>query len=63
MALHYQGNVLQHTFGSDFQYANALLWYKNLDKLINYINERPEKYNNMKFEYSTPIDFLEELKV
>ncbi len=24
--------------GSDFQYENANKWYKNLDKLIKYVN-------------------------
>ena len=24
--------------GSDFQYEDAKEWYKNLDKLINYVN-------------------------
>lgn len=26
------------TMGSDFQYENAMLWYKNLDKLIHHVN-------------------------
>jgi len=26
------------TMGSDFQYSNANMWYKNLDKLIKYVN-------------------------
>jgi hypothetical protein len=26
------------TMGSDFQYENADEWYKNLDKLIKYVN-------------------------
>jgi len=26
------------TMGSDFQYENAHLWYKNLDKLIHYVS-------------------------
>lgn len=41
-----------HTFGEDFQYANARMWYKNLDKLMNYINSKPEM--GVKFQYSTP---------
>ena len=28
-----------HTFGGDFNYVNARVFYKNLDKLINYINK------------------------
>ena len=28
------------TMGSDFQYKNAREWYKNLDKLLHYVNEQ-----------------------
>ena len=28
------------TMGSDFQYSDADMWYKNLDKLIKYVNEK-----------------------
>ena len=27
------------TMGSDFQYEDAREWFKNLDKLINYVNK------------------------
>lgn len=30
-----------HTFGEDFTFANARMWFKNLDKLFNYINSKP----------------------
>ena len=26
------------TMGGDFQYENAVMWFKNLDKLIKYVN-------------------------
>jgi len=26
------------TMGSDFQYSNAIKWFKNLDLLIKYVN-------------------------
>uniref|UniRef100_A0A3B4WRF5 Lysosomal alpha-mannosidase n=1 Tax=Seriola lalandi dorsalis TaxID=1841481 RepID=A0A3B4WRF5_SERLL len=34
----YKTNHIIMTMGSDFQYENANLWYKNLDKLIHYVN-------------------------
>ena len=27
------------TMGADFNYGNAVTWFKNLDKLIHYVNE------------------------
>lgn len=34
------------TMGSDFQYQAAHNWFKNLDKLIAYVNQKV-KTNNM----------------
>uniref|UniRef100_A0A667WC52 Alpha-mannosidase n=1 Tax=Myripristis murdjan TaxID=586833 RepID=A0A667WC52_9TELE len=39
-SLVYKTNHIIMTMGSDFQYENANLWYKNLDKLIHYVNAR-----------------------
>ena len=38
-ATHFKTNNVILTMGSDFMYENANLWYKNLDKLIKYVNE------------------------
>jgi hypothetical protein len=40
MANHYRTTNILHTMGSDFHYSNSRIWYKNMDKLINYINSR-----------------------
>jgi len=40
-------------FGSDFLYSNSLTWYKNIDKLIHYMNE-DGRFNVF---YSTPWQF------
>nr|KAG5707591.1 hypothetical protein BaRGS_001139 [Batillaria attramentaria]KAG5714610.1 hypothetical protein BaRGS_000098 [Batillaria attramentaria] len=42
-AKHYTTNHLMVTMGSDFQYQAAHNWYKNLDKLIKYVNEQVVK--------------------
>ena len=34
----YKTNNIIMTMGSDFQYENAGEWFKNLDKLIKYVN-------------------------
>lgn len=31
-------NNIMMIMGSDFQYQNVYIWYKNLDKLIKYVN-------------------------
>ena len=38
-AAQYKTNHIILTMGSDFMYENANLWYKNLDKLIKYVNK------------------------
>ena len=41
--------------GSDFQWANADSWYKNLDKLVHYVN----KDGRVNVFYSTPEDYFD----
>ena len=38
-AKHYKTNNVILTMGSDFMYENANLWFKNLDKLVKYVNK------------------------
>ena len=57
---------LMWTMGSDFQYTNARGWYKNMDKLIHYVNEGtathgvnllysdPGTYTRLKLEQDAP---------
>lgn len=49
------------TMGSDFQYENANLWYKNLDKLIRYVNQKQSNGSEVNVLYSTPSCYLQEL--
>ena len=46
------------TMGSDFQYSNAHLWFKNLDKLIHYVNHRQFSGIKVNIFYSTPSCYL-----
>lgn len=50
-----RGDDIMLTMGSDFAYANAEVWFKNLDKLIKYVNE-DGRVNAM---YSTPKKYME----
>ena len=47
-----------HTMGSDFEWDTAPIFYKNLDRLLKYINNRKVEYN-MEIIYSTPSLYLE----
>ena len=49
-----------HTFGSDFEWDSSPIFYKNLDKLMIYINNRKEDFN-IELLYSTPSDYIEEI--
>ncbi|XP_036385660.1 lysosomal alpha-mannosidase [Megalops cyprinoides] len=57
----YRTNHIIMTMGSDFQYENANLWYKNMDKLIRYVNARQSKGSKVNVLYSTPSCYLQEL--
>ncbi|XP_034756672.1 lysosomal alpha-mannosidase [Etheostoma cragini] len=57
----YKTNHVIMTMGSDFQYENANLWYKNLDKLIYYVNGQQANGSKVNVLYSTPSCYLQEL--
>lgn len=54
-AKNYATNHIVMTMGSDFQYQNAGMWFKNLDKVIKYVNKRK---SNVNVFYSTPSCYL-----
>lgn len=53
----YVGQHVMVTMGSDFQYTDALEWYKNLDKLIAHGNANESLKLNL--FYSTPSQYLQ----
>lgn len=57
-AQHFHSNNIMMTMGSDFQYQNAHTWYKNLDKLIKYVNQQQSNGSNINLLYSTPSCYL-----
>ena len=54
------GEDIMFTMGSDFHYSAAHAWFKNLDKLIYYVNEYSKKTLSRKILvfYSTPHEYL-----
>ncbi|XP_011850339.1 PREDICTED: lysosomal alpha-mannosidase [Mandrillus leucophaeus] len=58
---HYRTNHIVMTMGSDFQYENANMWFKNLDKLIRLVNAQQAKGSSVHVLYSTPACYLWEL--
>ncbi|CAF1071518.1 unnamed protein product [Rotaria sordida] len=44
--------------GQDFTYQNANEWFKNLDKLIKYVNEQQANGSDVNVFYSTPSCYL-----
>ncbi|CAF1238466.1 unnamed protein product [Adineta steineri] len=57
-SMEYATNHIIMTFGGDFQYQNALANYKNLDKLIKYVNDQQMNGSNVNVFYSTPSCYL-----
>eukprot|EP01102_Stenamoeba_stenopodia_P022689 TRINITY_DN9548_c0_g1_i1.p1 TRINITY_DN9548_c0_g1~~TRINITY_DN9548_c0_g1_i1.p1 ORF type:complete len:992 (-),score=225.36 TRINITY_DN9548_c0_g1_i1:87-2999(-) len=52
-AQNYRTNQILVTFGCDFQFQDAIINFKNMDKLMAYINANPDVYGLNVF-YSTP---------
>jgi len=57
-ATYYQTPEILVLWGDDFQYSNANLNFKNIDKIIKYINNNYDKYG-INAKYSTPSLYLE----
>ncbi|XP_060644902.1 lysosomal alpha-mannosidase isoform X1 [Drosophila nasuta] len=58
---YYRTNNIIITMGGDFTYQAAQVYYKNLDKLIRYANERQANGSKINLLYSTPSCYLKSL--
>ncbi|CAF1453845.1 unnamed protein product [Rotaria sordida] len=57
-AVGFATNHIIMTMGSDFQYENANEWFKNMDKLIRYVNAQQVNGSDVNVFYSTPSCYL-----
>ena len=57
----YSTNHILLTMGMDFHYQAAHTWYKNLDKLIAYINTNLGESEKLHLMYSTPLCYIKSL--
>ncbi|XP_065912002.1 lysosomal alpha-mannosidase-like isoform X1 [Dysidea avara] len=57
-AQHYRTDNIMLTMGGDFGYENSIIDYKNIDKLMYYINKR---HGSVNMFYSTPTRYLDTL--
>ncbi|XP_077862730.1 LOW QUALITY PROTEIN: lysosomal alpha-mannosidase-like [Saccoglossus kowalevskii] len=53
----FQTNHIMLTMGNDFNYENANEWFKNMDKLLKYVNMK-ENETNVHVLYSSPACYL-----
>lgn len=60
-AKHYRTKHLIMTMGSDFNYVQAHMFFKEMDKLIKYVNARQSKGSKINLLYSTPSCYVKEL--
>ncbi|XP_015929798.1 lysosomal alpha-mannosidase isoform X1 [Parasteatoda tepidariorum] len=60
-AKYYATNHIVMTMGNDFNYQNAAVWFKNLDKLILHVNEKQSNGSRVNVFYSTPSCYLNAL--
>jgi hypothetical protein len=42
-----------HTLGEDFNFEDARKYFKNIDRIVNYVNSNKDKFN-VTIQYSTP---------
>nr|NP_609253.1 lysosomal alpha-mannosidase VI [Drosophila melanogaster]AAF52711.2 lysosomal alpha-mannosidase VI [Drosophila melanogaster] len=61
VAQHYRSNHIMIPMGDDFQYEDAQVNFKNMDKLIKYVNERQAEGSTFNLFYSTPACYLNSL--
>uniref|UniRef100_T1PFV0 Alpha-mannosidase n=1 Tax=Musca domestica TaxID=7370 RepID=T1PFV0_MUSDO len=61
MGTYYRATDLLVPMGDDFNYENAYVNYKNMDKLIKYVNERQLQGSKVNVFYSTPACYLNAL--
>ncbi|XP_071953152.1 lysosomal alpha-mannosidase-like [Antedon mediterranea] len=59
-SLSFKTNHIMMTMGSDFQYENAIPWFKNMDKLISYVNQKGNEFK-INVLYSTPSCYVKSL--
>ncbi|CAG2112070.1 unnamed protein product, partial [Medioppia subpectinata] len=55
---YYSTNNVLFPMGTDFCYEDANAWFKNMDKLIKYVNARKVNGSNVNVFYSTPTCYL-----
>ncbi|KAL7642128.1 UNVERIFIED_CONTAM: hypothetical protein RMT77_006688 [Armadillidium vulgare] len=55
-------NNIMMTMGEDFHYVYADSWYKNLDKLIKYVNALQSNGSDVNLVYSTPSCYLDAIR-
>lgn len=60
-ASHYATDNIILTMGSDFNYQNAHTWFKNMDKLIHWVNLQQINGSMVNAFYSTPSCYLQSL--
>jgi lysosomal alpha-mannosidase len=57
-ANHFRTNHIMYSMGGDFQFINAHEQFKNIEKMIAYVNAR---YPNVTLLYSTPGQYIDSL--
>ncbi|XP_067011637.2 lysosomal alpha-mannosidase [Anabrus simplex] len=54
----YSTNNIIMTMGEDFNYQDANMWFRNLDKIIRHVNSRQGNNSEVNVFYSTPSCYL-----
>ena len=55
---YYTTNNVFIPFGGDFRFQNAKLQFENMEKIMQYVNDHPERFDNATLRFSTVNEYM-----
>lgn len=58
-ATYYQTPHVMVPMGGDFTFQNASMQFANMDRIVQYVQQHPERYEDATLKFSTPLEYKE----